>query len=185
MYQVSSCFARGRSLGFAAIAGVLLASAPPAAAVVNAYLFVDGIDGPSTTRLHAIDLESFSVGVTNATSTTTRAGATGIAVSKPVCSDLSIMKLVDSASIPLIADALASKVLANVKIVYSKSGAERPFDYFTLTLGNVLVTSVQESGSNENPTESVSFSAQTYTFSFTSQKADGTAGATITAGGSC
>ena len=68
MSKVRSCFARGRSLGFAAITGTfLLAAASPASAVINAYLFVDGIDGPSTTRLHAIDLESFSVGVSAAT----------------------------------------------------------------------------------------------------------------------
>jgi type VI secretion system secreted protein Hcp len=186
MYRVRSSVAR-RSLSFATIAGVcLLASASPAIALINAYLFVDGIKGPSTTRQDAIDLESFSVGVANAASTTTRAGATGQIVSKPICSDLSIMKVVDSASIPLIADALAGKVIANVKIVYSKAAVGGgPFDYFTLTLGNVIVTSVQESGSNENPTESVSFSAQTYTFSFTPQNRDGTAGTAITAGGTC
>ncbi|HKP65305.1 MAG TPA: type VI secretion system tube protein Hcp [Casimicrobiaceae bacterium] len=162
-----------------------LALASPAAAAVNAYLFVDGINGPSTSREGAIDLLSFSVGVTNVQSTTTRLGATGQGAGKPVCSDLSIMKVVDSASIPLLADALAGKVLPTVKIVYSKAVADTTFDYFTLTLGNVIVSSVQESGSNENPTESVSFNAQTYTFTYTPQKADGTAGTAITAGGNC
>ena len=186
MFQLRSCFTRGRSIGLAVIAGVcLLASAAPAAAAVNAYLFVDGIKGESTTRQDAIDLLSFSVGVTNVTSTTTRAGAAGQSVSKPVCSDLSIMKVVDAASIPLLADALAGKILATVKIVYSKPVGDHTFDYFTLTLGNVIVSSVQESGSNENPTESVSFNAQTYTFSFTPQNPDGTAGTPITAGGTC
>ena len=186
MFRVRSCFARGRTLGLAAIAGVFaLTLASPALAVVNAYLFVDGIKGPSTSRRDAIDLLSFSVGVTNAVSTTTRAGATGVAVAKPVCSDLSIMKVVDSASIPLLADALAGKILTTVTIVYSKTVGDSSFDYFTLTLGNVIVSSVQESGSNENPTESVSFNAQTYTFSYTPQKPDGTAGTAISAGGTC
>ena len=183
MYSIHSRFGRGRTLGIAALAGVFtLAAASPASAVVNSYLFVDGIKGPSTTRQDAIDLLSFSVGVATAT-TTTRADAIG--ASKPICSDLSVMKVVDSASIPLIADALAGKTLATVKIVYSKPVGDHTVDYFTLTLGNVIVSSVQESGSNENPTESVSFNAQTYTFSFTPQNSDGSAGAPITAGGTC
>ena len=187
MNRIRSCFGRGRSLGFAAMAGLFaLAAASPASAVINAYLFVDGIKGPSTTRQDAIDLLSFSVGVSNATTTTARAGSVGTAASKPACSELSIMKVVDSASIALIADALATKTLASVKIVYSRSvGGAPPFDYFTLTLGNVIVSSVQESGSDENPTESVSFRGATYTFSYIPQKPDGTAGAPINAGGTC
>src|SRR5690242_21320078 len=90
MYSIDSRFGRGRTLGVAALAGVFtLAAASPASAVVNSYLFVDGIKGPSTTHQDAIDLLSFSVGVATAT-TTTRAGAIG--ASKPICSDLSVMK---------------------------------------------------------------------------------------------
>ena len=38
----------------------MLVSAGSSMAAVNAYLVVDGIDGPSATRPHAIDLLSFS-----------------------------------------------------------------------------------------------------------------------------
>ena len=179
-------FARGRSRSFAALAGVFaLASTVPAIAAINVYLIVDGIQGTSTTRLGAIDLESFSVGVSNVSSTTTRAGATGVTAGKPDCSDLSVMKLLDASSPPLIGAALTGQTIKTVKVVYSKPSVDTQVDFFTLTLGNVRITSVQESGSNETPVESVSFSAQTYTFSFTPQKPDGSAGTPITAGGTC
>lgn len=184
MFQVR--FARSRSRSFAALAGVFaLASTVPAIAAINVYLIVDGIQGTSKTRAGAIDLESFSVGVSNASSTTTRAGAAGAAAGKPDCSDLSIMKQLDASSPPLIGAALTGQTIKSVQVIYTKPVADAQVDFFTLTLGNVKITSVQESGSNENPQESVSFNAQTYTFSFIPQKPDGSPGAAITAGGIC
>jgi type VI protein secretion system component Hcp len=95
------------------------------------------------------------------------------------------MKVLDATSPPLIAAALTSQIIKTVKVIYTKPVADKQVDFFTLTLGNVGITSVQESGSNETPQESVSFNAQTYTFSFTPQNPDGTAGTPITAGGTC
>jgi type VI secretion system secreted protein Hcp len=186
MFQIRSCFARGHSRSFAALAGVFaLASTVPAIAAINVYLIVDGIQGTSTTRAGAIDLQSFSVGVSNASSTTARAGSTGQIAAKPDCSDLSVMKQLDAASPPLIGAALTGQTIKTVKVIYTKPSADAQVDFFTLTLGNVKITSVQESGSNETPEESISFSAQTYTFSFIPQKPDGSPGAAITAGGTC
>ena len=95
------------------------------------------------------------------------------------------MKLLDAASIPLVAAALTSRNIATVKVIYSKPVLDKSVDFFTLTLGNVRVTSVQESGSSENPVESVSFVAQTYTFSFRPQKIDGTLADAIETTGTC
>jgi type VI secretion system secreted protein Hcp len=177
-------FARSRSRSVAAVAAMFaLVSAGTAMAAVNAYLFVDGIDGPSTTRPHAIDVLSFSVGVSEA-ATTGRTGAQAT-VGKPNCSDLSIMKVLDSASIPLVAAAFTGQTLANVKLVYTRPVLDKDVDYFTLTLSTVMVTSVQESGSNENPTESISLDAKTFTYSFTPQKPDGKLGTPIVFSGSC
>ena len=125
------------------------------------------------------------MGVSNVSSTTTRAGSTGLTVGKPDCSDLSVMKVLDATSPPLIGAALTGQTIKTVKVIYAKPVADAQVDFFTLTLGNVRITSVQESGSNETPQESVSFTAQTYTFSFIPQKPDGSAGAPITAGGTC
>ncbi len=155
----------------------------PAFGAVNAYLFVDGIDGPSPTKLHAIDILSFSVGVAREVSTS--AQGSGTKLSKAVCSDLSIMKTVDSASIPLVKFAFVGQTVPNAMVVYTRPIGDAQQDYFTITLSNVLVTSVQHSGSNENPTESVSLSAGTFKFSFRPQKPDGSLGSPIEFTGTC
>jgi len=184
MCGVRSYSARSRSRSFAAIAGaLLLVSAGSSMAAVNAYLVVDGIDGPSVTRPHAIDLLSFSQGVSTAVSTTRVSSGAG--AGKVNCSDLSIEKVLDAASVPLVQGAFTGQTFAKVQLVYTRPIAGKETDYFTLTLGSVLVTSVQESGSNENPIESVSFAAKTFTYSFTPQKPDGSIGTPITFSGSC
>ena len=185
MCGVRSYSAPSRSRSFAAIAGaLLLVSAGSSMAAVNAYLVVDGIDGPSVTRPHAIDLLSFSQGVSTAVSST-RVGSSGAVAGKVNCGDLSIEKVLDAASVPLVQGAFTGQTFAKVQLVYTRPIAGKETDYFTLTLGSVLVTSVQESGSNENPIESVSFAAKTFTYSFTPQKPDGSIGTPITFSGSC
>jgi len=57
-------------------------------AAVNAFLTLDGIDGPSTSKPHAIDVLSFSVGVSS----------TDPKLQKAACSNLSVMKVLDQTS---------------------------------------------------------------------------------------
>jgi type VI secretion system secreted protein Hcp len=158
-------------------------SSGSAVAAVNAYLLVDGIDGGSTSRAHAIDVLSFSQGVARAVTATT-AGSTGARASKVTCSELSILKVLDVASVPLVQAAFTGQVIPHVTLIYDKPVGDNQETFFTLTLSNAIVTSVQESGSNENPTESVSFSATTFAYSFSPEK-DGSLGKPLTFTGSC
>jgi type VI secretion system secreted protein Hcp len=159
-------------------------SSGSAMAAVNAYLLVDGIKGGSTSRENAIDLLSFSQGVSRIVATTAGAGA-GARAGKVACSDLSIMKVVDVASVPLIQAAFTGQIIPHVTVIYDKPVGEKQQTYFTITLSNVIVTSVQQSGSNENPTESVSFSATTFAYSFSPEKDDGSLDKALTFTGSC
>jgi type VI secretion system secreted protein Hcp len=173
-------FARG-----ALITGLFaLMSSGSAMAAVNAYLLVDGITGGSTSRENAIDLLSFSQGVSRVVATTAGAAA-GARVGKVACSDLSIMKVVDVASVPLIQAAFTGQIIPHVTVIYDKPVGDKQQTYFTITLSNVIVTSVPQSGSNENPTESVSFSATTFAYSFSPEKDDGSLGKPLTFTGSC
>jgi type VI secretion system secreted protein Hcp len=140
---------------------------------VNAYLYIDGINGPSTSKPNHIDVLSFSWGVTQ--STVYGAGASGkeAKAGRADFSNLSIMKVLD-ATTPLLVDHCATgNVLEEVYIVYDKPMGDKQEDYFRVYLKDALVTSVQLSGSNENPTESLSFAFQSVEIAYKAEKDDG------------
>jgi type VI secretion system secreted protein Hcp len=114
---------------------------------VNAYLYIDGVSGPSTSKAGLIDVLSFSWGV----SQTQTYGAAG-------------------------------DILKKVYILYDKPVGTEQQDYFRIYLQDALITSVQLSGSNENPTESVSFAFQAVEVAYKPEKDDGTLDAAIPKG---
>ncbi len=127
---------------------------------VNAYLYVDGVQGPSTSRADHIDVLSFSWGVSQ--TSTYGAGASGkeAKAGRADFSNLTIMKVLDKTT-PLLCDHCASgDILSKVYILYDKPVGDKQQAYFRIWIKDALITSVQLSGSNENPTESVSFAFQ-------------------------
>ncbi len=66
--------------------------------------------------------------------------------------------------------------LTSVDITYVKAGTT-PVEYYKMHLENVSVETLQESGSNEIPTISISFSPEKIAWQNTVIKSDGTAGA--------
>jgi len=127
---------------------------------VNAYLYIDGVTGPSTSKPKCIDILSFSWGVSQTATYGTGASGKEAKAGRANFSDLSIMKVLDKTS-PLLADHCASgDILKDVYILYDKPVGDKQQDYFRIYLKDALITSVQLSGSNENPTESVSFAFQ-------------------------
>jgi type VI secretion system Hcp family effector len=176
MPYASRCF--GRSPVIAAF--VAACSATPALGAVNAYLVVDGIDGASTSRPHAIDILSFSTGASRAVDTNQAAR-----VRRLVCQGINVMKVADRTTPLLVQAVFTGRVFPTATVVYDKPVGDRQQDYFTIQLSNATIASVQESGSNENPTESVSFVATDYTFSFRPEKDDGTLDNPVVFSGSC
>jgi len=141
---------------------------------VNAYLYVDTVDGPSTSKTGFIDVLSFSWGVTQ--TAVYGAGASGkeAKAGRADFSNLSIMKVLDKTS-PLLADHCATgNILAKVYLVYDKPVGDKQADYFRVYCKDALITSVQLSGSNENPTESVSFAFQGVEIGYKAENDDGT-----------
>lgn len=141
---------------------------------VNAYLYVEGVQGPSTSKTGFIDILSFSFGVSN--TSTYGAGASGkeAKAGRADFSNLSIMKVLDKTS-PILSNHCASgDILSKVYILYDKPVGTAQQDYFRIYLHDALITSVQQSGSNENPSESVSFAFQAVEVAYKPEKDDGT-----------
>ena len=91
---------------------------------VNAYLFIDGVSGPSTSKTDHIDVLSFSWGVSQ--TSTYGAGASGkeAKAGRADFSNLTIMKVLDKTT-PLLCDHCASgDILKKVYIVYDKPEAQ-------------------------------------------------------------
>jgi len=149
---------------------------------VNAYLFIDGVEGPSTSRTGCIDILSFSWGVSQTSVYGTGASGKEAKAGRADFSNLSIMKVLDKTT-PLLCDHCASgDILKKVYILYDKPVGTAQQPYFRIWLKDALVTSVQLSGSNENPTESVSFAFQGVEVAYSPEKDDGTLDAAVRKG---
>ena len=124
---------------------------------VNAYLVIADRPGPSTSKQDAIDILSFSFGASQtavigpgSSGGETRAGRANLA-------DISIMKVVDKVSPLLFDDCVTGNILKTVDIIYDKPMGDSQEDYFKIHMEDALITSIQLSGSSENPVESISF----------------------------
>jgi type VI secretion system secreted protein Hcp len=149
---------------------------------VNAYLYVDGITGPSTSKTGFIDILSFSIGASN--TSTYGAGASGLEAKagRADLSNLTIMKVLDKTSTTLFNHCCSGDILSKVYIVYDKPVGTAQADYYRVYLQDALITSVQQSGSNENPSESVSFAFQAIEIAYKAEKDDGTLDGAVQAG---
>jgi type VI secretion system secreted protein Hcp len=149
---------------------------------VNAYLYIDGVTGPSTSKAGLIDILSFSWGVSQTAVYGTGASGKEAKAGRADFSNLTVMKVLDKTS-PLLADHCATgNILKEVYIVYDKPVGDKQEDYFRIYLKDALITSLQLSGSSENPTESVSFAFQAVEVAYKPEKDDGTLDAAIPKG---
>ena len=96
--------------------------------------------------------------------------------------NLSIMKVLDKTR-PLSSTTVAPATFSRRSIIlYDKPVGTEQADYFRIYLQDALITSVQHSGSNENPTESVSFAFQAIEVAYKAEKDDGTLDGAVAAG---
>jgi type VI secretion system secreted protein Hcp len=124
---------------------------------VNAYLIIKGRPGPSTTKKDAIDILSFSFGVSQ--NSVIGAGSSGgeARAGRADVSNISIMKVADKLTPFLFEDCVLGTYLDEVDVIYDKPLGKNQEDYYKIHMEKALITSWQASGSSENPTESVSF----------------------------
>jgi type VI secretion system secreted protein Hcp len=141
---------------------------------VNAYLYVDGVKGPSTSKDDCIDILSFSFGASNTSTYGVGASGKEAKAGRADFSNLTIMKVLDKTSPVLAQHCWSGDILPKVYIIYDKPVGDKQEDYFRVYLQDALITSIQNSGSNENPTESVSFAFQKVEVAYKPEKDDGT-----------
>ncbi|MGE0357767.1 MAG: Hcp family type VI secretion system effector [Burkholderiales bacterium] len=165
-----------------AFAASLLLAAGSAQAAIDAFLKIDGIKGESTDARHKdeIDVLSWSWGVSPK-----EEGKTG---KRGCVQDLAITKYVDRATPALFAAAAMGTQVASAVLTVRKAG-EGPQEFLTLTLNQVYVTSVQQSGAGGAGQlfEQATLRASTIVVSYRPQNPDGSLGAPVTTSvsGSC
>jgi type VI secretion system secreted protein Hcp len=141
---------------------------------VNAYLVIDGTPGPSTSKTDAIDILSYTWGASQ--TSVYGSGASGLEARAGRANlwDLTITKVLDQTSPLLFAHCVTGDILPKVDLFYDKPVGDSQADYFNIELTDALITSVQHSGSSENPVESVSFAYQKIVVAYNAEGDDGT-----------
>ena len=140
---------------------------------VNAYLKIDGIKGPSPSKTDAIDVLSFSFGATQ--TATYSAGSSGkeSRAGRADVGNVSVMKVLDKTSPDLFQSCCVGKVFPKVELTYDKPLADKQEDYFKIEMEDCLITSVQLSGSSENPVESLAFAFEKIKVSYNPEDDEG------------
>jgi type VI secretion system secreted protein Hcp len=109
---------------------------------------------PAADHSTDIPVSSFSFGASRGVS-----GPSPHTATKPNLSDISLTHTTDAYSTKLLNSALRGTATATAPVVtlfFTATGTSGPYDYLTITLTNVLVSSYQVSSGGEVPTESIS-----------------------------
>jgi len=155
---------------------------PNADAAVDMFLKIDGVEGESTDKQHAgeIDVLAWSWGMSNSGSMHT---ATGGGAGKVSVQDFSFTKYIDKSSPMLFLKVCNGDFFADATLVVRKAGPS-PLEYFTLKFTEVIVSSVSMGGSGgeDRLTENITLNFREVEWTYTEQKTDGSAGAPIESG---
>lgn len=144
---------------------------------VDLVMEIQGYDGESKRKGHEnqIDVLSWSWGMVQP-STIEFGGGGG--AGKCSFQELSIICNVDK-STPKLMQACATGDHIDKATLFVKKAGGSSFDYVKYEMEELMVTSIQVSGSSERPTVSISFAATRVFFKYFPQKPDGTADAEV------
>lgn len=151
---------------------------------VDMFLKLDGINGESMDAKHkqAIQLHSFSFGISQVGSGSFGGGSGS---GKAEWADIHFTKNVDTSTPTLIEHCATGKHIAKAQLFVRKSGAAGgQGDYYTITMTEVIVSGVQNSGSSaaDLPQESLSLNYAKIQFEYKTQDDKGVLGKPVTAG---
>ena len=138
---------------------------------VDVFLKLGTIGGESTDDAHKgeIDVLSWSWGISQSG---TMAGGGGGGAGKASFSDLSFMHNFDKASPAVMTACATGEHIKDATLVARKAGKGQQ-EYIIVKMTDILITSVQPSGSSEHPMESVSMQFAKVDIEYKPQKADG------------
>ena len=145
-------------------------------------LRIDDIQGESTLTGHTNEIEilSYSNGISSCIQGSS--GSIKTTSCKPTASDLTVMTQMDRSTIQLQQALVSGKVIPTADLTYIKTG-ETSLEFYKIHIENVRVDAVQESGSNEKPTVSVSLSYSRIAWKYTMQDANTGGAGEVTTGG--
>ena len=166
------------------LSGLLLPAQCSLAAVDMFLKLVDSngqvIEGESTDKQHVKEIValSFSQGMSVAISAPSGGG--GSTAGKASFSDLAITKITDKATPLLYLYAAQGKHLQQAVLTIRNSGAT-PFEFYRITLTDVIISGVQTSGSSggDRPAESLTLNFVKIEWRYVPQNPDGSAGTPI------
>jgi len=147
---------------------------------VDYFLKIDGIAGESKDLKHkdAIDLESFSWGLTNEPVRTARPAS-----GKAAIQDFHFVTRMNKASPALFLACATGKHIKYAVLSVRKAGMEKQ-DYLIVKMSDVVVSSYQTGGSEgaDSPLDQVSFDFGRIDVEYRATKPDGTLAAAVKAG---
>lgn len=137
----------------------------------NYHIKFSAVKGESKDDKHKdeIDIQSFSIGGSNSGGSHYGGGG---GVGKVEVHDFSFTKSVDAATHGLWANLFTHKVDPTVTLTCTKGGGD-PFDYMIITMTNVIITNIQESGHGDYVSENVSIKFETIEIKYQEQDKDG------------
>ncbi len=142
---------------------------------VDYFLNLEGIKGEAQDAIYAgwIDIYSWGFGASHSGSGGHVGGGSG--AGKVNMHDITFSKRTDTSSCDLFLKCANGKHYNSATIMARKAG-EKPLEFLTIKLSQVLVTSYQLGGSHgdDTPTESITLNFRTITMSYQVQKPDGT-----------
>lgn len=137
------------------------------------FMKIGDLKGESVDNVHKgeIDVLAWSWGLSQ--SGTTHTGGAG-GVGKVNVQDLSFTKYVDKSSPSLVLACCMGRHYADATLTVRKNGAE-PFEYLTITMEDVLVTSLSTGGSGgeDRISENVTLNFAKFNLSYQPQSEDG------------
>jgi type VI secretion system secreted protein Hcp len=149
------------------VLGVVFLSPLRSLGAYNIYLNLTGVTGESTNAsyLNQIVVNSFSQRVSVVVSP---GSGGGNSVSKPTFTDLTLVKPLDVSSPTLLLDCARGTAFSQAVLTFQDQSSN-PTAFYTITLKNVIISSVQSAGSSggdSRPSETVTlnFTAITWTY---------------------
>jgi type VI secretion system secreted protein Hcp len=144
---------------------------------VDMFLKLGDIKGESKDHKHKgeIDILAWSWGLTNSGSAHTGGGAGSGKVS---VQDITVTKWLDLSSTSIVSAVAQGKHIPEVTLVVRKAG-EKPLEYLTITLKEVVVTAVSTGGSGgeDRLTENITLNFAKFKIQYKEQADTGGAGA--------
>ena len=147
------------------------------------FLKIDGINGESTDDKHKewIEVLSYDWGVSQMASSSASSSGGGT-TQRCDLQDLSIEKLLDSATPMLFKSCAKGDHIKEVKLELCRAGGDK-LTYMEYTLNNVVISSVSTDNQSGEPTESITFNYGKIKLNYIKQKrADGSGGGNVPAG---